>query len=345
MALRWIEGFELYGTGTGAATQTDLEAGLVAKWNAAWFTSPAYLAQGRVLGKCLHCQGNSGVSLRKQFSETKTTWIVGFAMKGNTGNGDDILQILNALDLETNASGKIYIKRSSTTLGASGDSGTEVNVFSDDAWHYIELKVVIDSVNGSWELRVDGVESASGSGVNTGTPASAIDFELDYYDQYLDDIYICDGDGTANNDFIGPAFVEGLLPTSDGNSSDWTPSSGTDNYALIDENPSDLDGTDNVSTTTQDAKDTYGYADLTSTPDLIRGVQVNTDARKLTVANQDLAHVARSGTTETTSTSIAVTDETDFATVSDVFEQDPNTSAAWTPAGVNAAEFGFKKTS
>lgn len=27
MALRWIEGFELYGTGTGAATQTGVEAG------------------------------------------------------------------------------------------------------------------------------------------------------------------------------------------------------------------------------------------------------------------------------------------------------------------------------
>ena len=345
MALRWIEGFELYGTGTGAATQTGLEAGLVAKWDAAWFTSPAYLGAGRFLGKCLHCQGNSGVTLRKQFAETKTTWIVGFAMKGNTGNGDDILRIYNSLDLETNSSGKIYVKRSTTTLGASGDSGTEVNVFGDDAWHYVELKVVIDSSVGSWELRVDGVESASGSGVNTGTPASLIEFGLDYYDQYIDDIYICDGDGTANNDFIGPAYVEGLLPTSDGNSSDWTPSSGTDNYALIDESPSDLDGTDNVSTTTQDAKDTYGYADLTSSPDLIRGVQVNTDARKLTVANQDLAHVARSGTTETTSTSIAVTDETDFATVSDVFEQGPDTSAAWTPTGVNAVEFGFEKTS
>ena len=38
MALRWIEGFELYGTGTGAATQTGLETGLVAEWDAAWFT-------------------------------------------------------------------------------------------------------------------------------------------------------------------------------------------------------------------------------------------------------------------------------------------------------------------
>jgi len=345
MALRWIEGFELYGTGTGAATQTSLESGLVAKWDAAWFTSPAYLAVGRVLGKCLHCQGNSGVTLRKQFAETKTTWIVGFAMKGNTGNGDDILRIYNSLDLETNSSGKIYVKRSTTTLGASGDAGTEVNVFSDDAWHYIELKVVIDSVSGSWELRVDGVESAGGSGVNTGTAASLIEFGLDYYDQYIDDVYICDGDGATNNDFIGPAFVEGLLPTSDGNSSDWTPSSGTDNYALVDENPSDLDGTDSVSTTTQDAKDTYGYADLASTPDLIRGVQVNTDARKLTVANQDLVHVTRSGTTETEAASTSITDETDFKTVSDVFEQDPDTSATWTPAGVAAAEFGFKKTS
>jgi len=345
MALRWIEGFELYGTGTGASTQTDLESGLAAKWDSAYFGSPVYLGEGRVLGKCLHCQGNTGISIRKQFAETKTTWIVGFAMKGNTGNGDDILQILNALDLETDASGKIYVKRGSTTLGASGDAGTEVNVFGDDAWHYIELKVVIDSVAGSWELRVDGVESASGSGVNTGTAASAIDFELDYYDQYIDDVYICDGDGTANNDFIGPAFVEGLLPTSDGNSSDWTPSSGTDNYVLIDENPSDLDGTDNVSTTTQDAKDTYGYADLTSSPDLIRGLQVNTDARKLTVANQDLANVTRSGTTESDSVAETVTDETDFKTVVAVFEQDPDTSAAWTQAGVNAAEFGIKKTS
>ena len=154
MALRWIEGFELYGTGTGSSTQTALEEGVIAKWDSAYFPSGVYLAEGRVLGKCLHSQGNSGNWFRKQFAEAKTTWIVGFAMKGNTS----------------------------------------------------------------------------------------------------------DGDGSANNDFIGPAFIEGLLPTSDGNSSDWTPSSGIDNYALIDENPSDRDGTDSVSTITQDAKDTYGYA-------------------------------------------------------------------------------------
>ena len=113
----------------------------------------------------------------------------------------------------------------------------------------------------------------------------------------------------------------------------------------MDENPSDLDGTDSVSTTTQNAKDTYGYADLTSTPDLIRGVQVNTDVRKLTVANQNLAHIARSDTTETESAPATVSDETNFKTVAAVFEQDPDTSAAWTPAGIAAAEFGFKKTS
>jgi len=345
MALRWIEGFELYGTGTGAATQTGVEAGIAAKWDTSWFSSAGYLAEGRFLGMSLECQGYSGLGFRRQFPATKTTWIVGFAMKGNTSNGDDILRIFNSLDLETDASGRIFVKNGSTTLGTSGDSGGEETVFWDGAWHYIELKVVIDAVAGSWELRVDGIESASGSGVDTGTPASLIEFAADTTGQFIDDIYICDGDGTVNNDFIGPVFIEGLLPTSDGNSSDWTPSSGTDNYALVDENPSDLDGTDSVSTTTQNAKDTYGYDNLTSSPDQIRGVQVNTDVRKLTVANQDLAHVARSGTTEAEATPITVNDETDFKTASAVFEQDPDTSAAWTPAGVDAAEFGFKKTS
>jgi len=345
MALRWIEGFELYGTGTGAATQTDLEAGIAAKWDTSWFSSAGYLAEGRFLGKSLECQGYSGFGFRKQFPATKTTWIVGFAMKGNTSNGDEILRLYNSLELETNASGTIYVKRSSTTLGTSGDSGGEVNVFWDDAWHYIELKVVIDAVAGSWELRVDGIESASGSGVDTGTPASLIEFAADSPGQFIDDIYICDGDGAINNDFLGPVFVEGILPNADGNSSEWTPSTGTDNYALIDENPSDLDGTDSVSTTTQNAKDTYGYENLTSSPDQILGVQVNTDARKLTIANQDLVHVARSGATEAEATPITVSDEANFATVSGVFEQDPATSTAWTPSGVDAAEFGFKKTS
>ncbi len=343
MALRWIEGFELFGTATGAPSQSALENGLSAKWVTTVFSSAAYLQPGRVLGKSLECQGNSGVLIRRQFASTKTTWIVGFAMKGNTANSGDIMKIFNSLELETNASGQIFVKRSSSTLGSSGDAGGETFVFFDGVWHYIELKVVIDASSGSWELRVDGSLSASGTGVNTGTPASLIEFGCQRDGQFLDDIYICDGDGSANNDFLGPVFVEGLLPTSDGNSSQWTPSTGTDHFAVIDENPSDLDGTDSLTTTTQDAKETFGYGNLTGGQSAIFGVQVNTDARKTTINNQDLRNVARSGTTENEDVAVSVTDDVNFATVASVFEQDPDSLSPWTPAGVDNAEFGFKK--
>ncbi len=185
---------------------------------------------------------------------TRGTWIVGFTLKQGFTNYD-LLRIKNSLTLAVTINGEIEVYNGATLLGKTGGTAGATAPLADNQWHYVELKGVIDAVSGSWELRIDGAHSDSGSGVDTGSASDEIEFVLKTTNQYLDDIYIYDGEGTTNNDFLGTVFVEGLLPTADGNSSDWTPSSGTDNYALIDENPSDLDGTDSVSTTTADAKD------------------------------------------------------------------------------------------
>jgi hypothetical protein len=54
----------------------------------------------------------------------------------------------------------------------------------------------------------------------------------------------------------------------------------------------------------------------------------------------DIRNVVKSGTTEDAGSGITITD-TSWGTVVRVVEEDPDTAVAWTPSGVNAAQFGI----
>ena len=199
-------------------------------------------------------------------------------------------------------------------------------------------------LTGSYEIRIDGQTVLSDSGVDTRGSANSryVLFQLQHYYQCIDDIYICDTDGTSNNDFLGQVVIEGVLPSADGDSGDWTPASGTDNSAMVDDIPPD-DDTSYVESNTEDAEDLYDYANLsTITTETIVGVQINTDVRiNAFPGNIDLYQTVKSGgtTSDGQPTNIAM-DEYEVATR--ILETDPNTSSAWTASGVNAAQFGVK---
>lgn len=113
-----------------------------------------------------------------------------------------------------------------------------------DAYHHIEVKVFRDATNGTIEVRVNGVPKLELDTLNLGASdigmirlgsfvSTADSFPPDNY--YKDFVY-WDGNGSHGNDFQGSVAVRDLLPDSDV-SLNWTPSTGSTGWDLLDESP------------------------------------------------------------------------------------------------------------
>ena len=167
-------------------------------------------------------------------------------------------------------------------------------------------------------------------------------FKPQVVNQELDDIYICDTDGTTNNDLLGRVVIGGIFPSADGDASDWTPASGTDNSAMVDDIPTD-DDTSYVENNIQGEEDLYDYADLsTITTEPILGLQVNTDVRMNEFPGDiDLYQTAKSGSTTSDGEAANIAMD-DYEVTTRILETDPDTGSAWTTSGVNGAQFGIK---
>ena len=357
MALMWMEGFETFGTTTGAAGSAAVAAGMARKYgdlggvssHAHNLTDPE-LAPGRNGGYSLRGKSVLGTQVFSRSvgtgnTPTNDTWIVGMAAKFPSFPDDvKILRIgrdYGNFSLQLSSTGQIAAVAGYSTVLAE----TPAPVLSTDTWHYVEVKVVIHSTAGSYEIRVDGVTVLSDTGVNTrgnGADSEIVQFHFEVVDQQFDDIYICNIDGTKNNDFLGRVVIEGIFPNADGDSGDWTPSSGTDHSAMVSDNPAD-DDTSYVQSSTQDAEDLYAYTDLsTITTETILGVMVNTDVRMNEFpGNLDIKQPVKSGTT-TADGDAANIDINTYEHVHRIVEDDPATAAAWTGSGVNNAQFGIK---
>ena len=87
-------------------------------------------------------------------------------------------------------------------------------------------------------------------------------------------------------------------------------------------------------------QDIYALQDLPGTPVIIAAVQLRLIARKSDTGFRALSTVFVSGATTDTGASTALA--TTYAEFSKVYGTDPNTSAAWTAAAVNALQAGVK---
>lgn len=224
-----------------------------------------------------------------------------------------------------------------------------------DTWVYIEIKVVIDDSTGSYEVRVDTINRLSASSQDTrnggagtwdnvglsGSFTGAGNFF------YYDDLYVLDGSGASHNTFLGLQRVDNCLPKTDaagaGTNSAFTPSTGSDHGAMVDEASPNGD-TDYNAAASASLKDTYKINALpaggTITAVLIKGFMKKTDS-----GVRSIQYVTRSGGTDynsgtdldplTTYSFLAPTTNS-----SHIREVDPATSAGWTATNVNAMEIG-----
>ena len=89
-----------------------------------------------------------------------------------------------------------------------------------------------------------------------------------------------DETGAANNDFLGPLLFEDLVPTGDTADEDWTPSSGSDSFAMLDDAiPGGPNDTDFLHSNNPGDVTLLDYGALTVDAAAIRAVQTVTRLR------------------------------------------------------------------
>jgi hypothetical protein len=244
------------------------------------------------------------------------------------------------IEFQTDGSLKVYRGYGSAVLATSA-----AGVIPSNSYVYLEIKATIHPTAGAVEVRVNGATVVSVSGVNTRATSNSSVNGFGIYGisspTYVADLYVCDGTGSTNNDFLGDVRIDTLYPNGDGTYSQFTPSTGTTHCTLVDEaTPNSTDYNDGLAVGDRDSYTFTNLAALAS--QTIYGVQINAAVQKDDAGAKSVATMARSGSTNTDGSSKALS--TSQMYVSDIYEFDPNTATAWTETSVNAAEFGVKVT-
>lgn len=339
MALRWYEGFEI-----------DQDQVYMDRKYAEAVSISNFLT-GRLTGKCLSTGATS--EFRPASFGVQNTWVLGFAFQHSGATVSSLADVyisfrrgaeenlrLQFLQ-DTSTTFKIQVKRGSTVLDTSA-------AYAAEQWHWFEFKVLIDPAAGTYELRHNESVDTSDTGVNTAESgvagADVLDYQFRYASLFLDDLWICDGSGAVNNDFLGDCVIEGRLPTGDGNATQWTPSGGVDHYLLLDDPAATPDDATKVSSNTVGHQELLTFDNLSFITGQVFGVMVHASIKLDAAGSRTVKSQARSGGTDYDGSTWTINSQL-YKHFTDIFQVDPDTAALWTVGGVDAAEFGFEVVS
>ncbi len=339
MTLHWIEGFETH-------TST-------AQLGYKYFTQTGTYSSktGRVFGTAIAF--NNGALVSPSFSPSSEGVMgYGFYLQSHRSGLNSTNQ--QGMHFEKAGSGQLMLSPESTSgsgfrfrvmRGATILATTAY--FPFDAWVYVEFKAECLTSGGSYEVRVDGAVEVTGSSVDTADSGSDgwDSFSMRYGSNssqlWQDDMYVLDTTGTTNNDYLGAVVVEGLVPTAEGNSADWGSQGNTNNGLNVGDTS---DTTYNKSDTTGD-QDLYVYEDLAEIDGTIYGVQLNSQLAMNEVGTRTVKTQYRDpDTTEVDIESHALS-STLIDSYSNVLEENPHSSAAWTVSDIDDGEFGIEVVS
>lgn len=342
MALRWLEGFE---THINVSQMTRKYASYTAGFN---------VAAGRVFGTAGQLAG--AVAVTPSFGLADVVG-VGFGVRINaqvTGlnSGAQGFYLERGpteqvhLEFVNNAgSFEVKLMRGATQLAISSAA------YAYGAWHHFELKVTVHPSTGTYELRHNEALVFSATGQNTANSGMsqadvfAMRFTTTSTNVLFDDIFVWDGTSASNNNFRGDAVIEGILPNGVGNSTQWTPSAGS-NFDNVDDigtaAPDDAGAGGFNESDTVGQKDLYAFQDLINIQGNIFGVQVGTQLAMAAAGSRTVKLRFRDdGGTEADGDTFTVSSTT-YDEFVDLMDVNPQSGVAWDVADINGGQFGVE---
>jgi len=346
MTLLFMDGFDHH--------QSDMA--LISKWDTC--PSPQYFSCGTAYARPgsigvnpqgLQIADESGSSNLQKYLTESSTLIAGFAFRSSDSNNPSY--DANQPFMAFMAGGTIQIGLwlmgdlcINLRLGGGTYIGSTLPIIRY-AWNYIEIKVLFSPTVGTAEVRLNGDPILAVTGINTsasgGTTGSRILFDAVNNDHnvYLDDVYVCNGLGTKNNDFLGPVRIATIRPNAAGFSTDFTPSAGA-NFECVDD-------VNTVGTATYNSHDVVGEKDsynLDAIPEAgttIHGIAVNSNMKKSDSGVRSAHPLVRVNSTDYSLGSSNVLAE-GWEIRQDILEINPDDSADWEDADINALEVGVE---
>lgn len=356
MAMLFCEGFEWL---TSSTTRTEWETYGLRYWygmNMSGASStPFVTSRGTDIGLELD-NSNAITTMKLQDPDGDTTLVFGFYYKTPaTFSAGNWVQIFCGVNeqcvLEINTDGTVDFLNSSTILA------TSTYAFSTSNEYYIEFKIVISDSVGTIDMKVADLTangddtdpssewSASGLDSRRSTVASEtawdqVSFQGIGANCVIDDIYVCDGTGGKNDDFLGNTYVETLEPDGAGASTQLTPSTGS-NWENV-----DAEGNIPDDDTTYNTADADAETDLYSLADPVKAggphaVQAQVMCRVTQGNPRDIRIPIRNGSTTSEGSSVQILSYDQYVGRWRIVELDPDTGSDW--ASASGIQMGIKR--
>jgi len=365
MAIDHMDNFSQYGTGSGTGSTAIgimlnglyAEVGALGNTDVALTTDPDGVSSGAVFAVGTR-SGSDGGFLRRVLNATQNTVGVGFRLylsslpTSATTNAPklELRDSNNAVQctITVTTTGAIRVYRGTATGGTQIGETTGPAVVAN-AWNHIETKVLIDDAAGTVEVRVNGVSVLSLTGQDTKATAVAgcsqyvigsVGSSFTEPFMYWKDLIVWNTSGSYNNDFLGDVKVVTLLPVSDV-SLNWTPSTGSTGWDLIDETtPNDADYIS--ADATPPAAYVCELSDLDPDVTSVKGLMTVVRMLKTDGGDADVQVSMVSNAVDGNGADRPITTAATYWF--DISETDPDTTAPWTPAAVDDARLKINRT-
>lgn len=371
--LLWCDGFDHYGT-----DETNMTDGVYAVSGGALSTS-AVATGTHSYQLTTSADVDNTNSLRKVLPASETMMGVAgrfyFSTLSSSNSRYNIIDFLSStptrsqVSVTIDANGCLRFLRGRGYFTLSGENGTLIAqsdpIVTAGAHNHIEVQVYIHDSAGWVRAAVNGVHRFEATGLDTKYDTSnivSIGHSLGISGgsgggtYYIDDLYFYDfsGDSAVDTDFcpttdgvtgvatnyIGELQCMYLPPNADTAEDDWVPSSGSDAYAMVDEvSPNDADY---ISSSTATDLTELALTDLPVEITYVRGLQL---LGRMSKSDSGAAMV------QFGMKSVAATDDEAERPVTtsptyywDFMNVDPNSSARWTRASLNAAWFRLTRS-
>jgi hypothetical protein len=216
---------------------------------------------------------------------------------------------------------------------------TWTGVLRHNTWQHVSLRGRIDSTAGSVTLAVNGVDMGTFTGNTQNTTNTRVDrFRLNMTannDRVNVDNWII-ATGLATDPLLPISRVYGALTPNANIAVQWTPSTGQ-NWQTVDEIPPG--DSDYNSTSASGNQDVFSHAALPNTPSQIHAVRVN--ARAYADASDQIQNLVRVSGTDYYGAAKSPT--ASYLSYGHIWQNNPATSAPWTPAEAVNAGFGYRR--
>lgn len=226
-----------------------------------------------------------------------------------------------------------------------GNTATSFNAAVNTVYHF-EIKVTLDGSNGSIELRIDGQDIHTETGLSLGGPFTYL--SVGGFNSSgaallkMKNLYIWDDSSGVNDDWLGECLVETNFVDADTATADWSIASGSNGYAMLNNVPSDPTNKYIESGTISD-RSIFEFPPLTNTSVEVVGVRLVAQALKTGSGAGSMKIGIIQGSTEQQSSDRALSTDTPlyYGMTTDV---NPDTASKWTVSDLASTKVSFERT-